>query len=83
MRVLRGIALGRKSWLFAGSERGAGRAAAMAMLIMTAKLNDVDPLACLADVVARIANMPQSRLQVLLSWNWSVHARSVAPSQAA
>jgi hypothetical protein len=41
-RALRGFALGRKSWLFAGSERGADRAAVMATLIMTAKLNDVD-----------------------------------------
>src|SRR2546429_9779951 len=47
-RALRGFALGRKSWLFAGSERGADRAAAMATLIMTAKLNDVHPLAWLA-----------------------------------
>src|SRR5882757_9986808 len=46
-RALRGFALGRKSWLFAGSERGADRAAVMATLIMTAKLNDVDPLAWL------------------------------------
>ena len=49
------IALGRKSWLFAGSERGADRAAAMVTLIMTAKLNDVDPQAWLADVLAHIA----------------------------
>ena len=53
-RALRGFALGRKSWLFAGSERGAERAAVMATLIMTAKLNDVDPQAWLADVLARI-----------------------------
>ena len=49
-RALRGFALGRKSWLFAGSERGADRAAVMATLIMTAKMNDVDPQAWLADV---------------------------------
>jgi transposase len=55
-RALRGFALGRKSWLFAGSERGADRAAIMATLIMTAKLNDVDPQAWLADVLARIAS---------------------------
>jgi hypothetical protein len=63
-------ALGRKSWLFAGSERGADRAAAMATLIMTAKLNDVDPQAWLADVPARIADMPQNRIAELLPWNW-------------
>ena len=82
-RALRGFALGRKSWLFAGSERGADRAAAMATLIMTAKLNDVDPLAWLADVLSRIADLPRSRLQELLPWNWSAHVRSVAPPQAA
>ena len=69
-RGLRGFALGRKSWLFAGSERGADRAAAMATLITTAKLNDVDPLAWLADVLARIADIPQGRLPELLPWNW-------------
>ena len=70
-RALRGFALGRKAWLFAGSERGADRAAAMATLIMTAKLNDVDPQAWLADVLARIADTPQSRLHELLPWNWA------------
>ena len=69
-RALRGFALGRKSWLFAGSERGADRAAVMATLIMTAKLNDVDPQAWLADVLARIAEHPAQRLDELLPWNW-------------
>jgi transposase len=69
-RALRGFALGRKSWLFAGSERGADRAAAVTTLIMTAKLNDIDPLAWLADVLARIAEMPNSRLPELLPWEW-------------
>jgi hypothetical protein len=55
-RVLRGIALGRKSWLFAGSDRGGERAAIMLTLIHTAKLNDVDPQAWLADVLARITD---------------------------
>ncbi|NDG47806.1 MAG: IS66 family transposase, partial [Rhodospirillales bacterium] len=61
-RALRGIALGRKAWLFAGSHRGGERAAAMYSLIVTAKLNDVDPRAWLADVLARIADHPASRL---------------------
>jgi transposase len=65
-RALRGLALGRKAWLFAGSDRGAERAAVMFTLIMTAKLNDVDPQAWLADVFARIASLPQSRLHELL-----------------
>lgn len=69
-RSLRGFALGRKAWLFAGSDRGADRAAAITTLITTAKLNDVDPQAWLADVLARIATMPQNRLPELLPWNW-------------
>ncbi|MDP8921236.1 MAG: IS66 family transposase [Pseudomonadota bacterium] len=69
-RALRGFVLGRKAWLFAGSERGAERAAAMTTLIVTAKLNDIDPLAWLADVLARIAGTPQSRLYELLPWEW-------------
>jgi transposase len=70
-RALRGLALGRKSWLFAGSERGADRAAMMYTLIQTAKLNDVDPQAWLADVLARIADTPQTKLADLLPWNWA------------
>ena len=82
-RALRGFALGRKSWLFAGSERGADRAAAMATLIMTAKLNDIDPQAWLANVLGRIADHPANRLDQLLPWNWSIDVRSAAPPQAA
>jgi transposase len=77
-RALRGFALGRRSWLFAGSERGAARAAAMATLIATAKLNDVDPLAWLADVLARIADTPQNRLPELLPWEWRRPDRQAA-----
>ena len=69
-RGLRGIALGRKSWLFCGSDRGGQRAAAMYSLIVTAKMNDVDPQAWLADVLARIAAHPAHRLDELLPWNW-------------
>ena len=69
-RALRGIALGRKSWLFAGSDRGGERAADLYSLIVTAKLNDVDPQAWLADVLARIASIPQSRIHELLPWEW-------------
>lgn len=70
-RALRGIALGRKSWLFAGSDRGGQRAAAMYSLIVTCKLNDVDPQAWLADVLARIADHPAQKLNELLPWNWA------------
>ncbi|MBX9574689.1 MAG: IS66 family transposase [Caulobacteraceae bacterium] len=69
-RALRGVALGRRSWMFAGSDRGGRRAAFMYGLITTAKLNDVDPQAWLADVLARIADLPQHRLHELLPWNW-------------
>ena len=69
-RALRGIAMGRKSWLFCGSDRGGIRAAAMYTLIGSCKLNDVDPQAWLADVLGRIADTPQSRLDELLPWNW-------------
>jgi transposase len=80
-RALRGIALGRKSWLFAGSDRGGRRAAAMYSLIVTAKLNGVDPQAWLADVLARIAEHPAHRIDELLPWNW--RQRSTPRSQAA
>src|SRR5690606_2723750 len=70
-RALRGIALGRKAWLFAGSDRGGQRAAFMYSLIVTAKLNDVDPQAWLADVLARIADQPSHQLDELLPWNWA------------
>jgi transposase len=73
-RGLRGIALGRKSWLFAGSDRGGQRAAAMYSLIVTAKMNDIDPQAWLADVLTRIAGHPASRLDELLPWNWRTAA---------
>jgi transposase len=80
-RALRGIALGRKSWLFAGSDRGGQRAAALYSLIVTAKLNDVDPQAWLADVLARIAGHPARDIDELLPWNW--RPRSAPRSQAA
>jgi transposase len=69
-RALRGIALGRRAWLFAGSDRGGQRTAFMLSLLTTAKLNDIDPQAWLADVLARIADIPQNRLHELLPWNW-------------
>lgn len=64
------MALGRKAWLFCGSDRGGERAAAMYSLIVTAKLNDVDPRAWLGDVLARIGDHPALRLHELLPWNW-------------
>ena len=81
-RALRGVALGRRSWLFAGSDRGGERAASMYSLIVTAKLNDVDPRAWLADVLARIADHPASRLHELLPWNWKL-VREKPPDELA
>jgi transposase len=81
-RGLRGIALGRKSWLFCGSDRGGQRAAAMYSLIVTAKMNAVAPQAWLTDVLFRIAAHPAHRLDELLPWNWKARA-TVIPAQAA
>lgn len=58
-RSLRGIALGRRNWTFAGSPRGADRAAVMLTIITTCRLNDVGPKAWLADILARIADLPR------------------------
>jgi hypothetical protein len=69
-RALRGITLGRKSWLFAGPDRGGERAAVMYKLIQTACLSDVDPQAWLADVLARINNHNIQKPDQLLPWNW-------------
>jgi transposase len=82
-RALRGIALGRKSWLFCGSDRGGRRAAAMYSLIVSAKMNDVDPQAWLADVLARIAAHPAHRLDELLPWNWKTVQQQGLAMQAA
>jgi len=77
-RALRGIALGRKSWLFAGSDRGGERAAVMLTLIQTAKFNDVDPRAWLADVLARINDHAIHKLDQLLPWNWKTEPARLA-----
>jgi transposase len=69
-RALRGVAVGRRNWTFAGSQRGADRCAVMLTMITTARLNDVDPKAWLADVLTRIADLPASRLNELLPWEW-------------
>ncbi len=79
-RALRCVPLGRKAWLFCGSDRGGERAAVLYTLIQTAKLNNVDPQAWLADVLARIADHSAQRLDELLPWNW---ARSTLVAKAA
>jgi transposase len=69
-RELRAVALGRKNWTFAGSDEGGRRAAAIYTLIQTAKLNDIDPQAWLADVLARLPDHPAKRIGDLLPGNW-------------
>ena len=77
------LALGRKNWLFAGSNTGGERAAAIYTIIETAKLNGLDPQAYLGDVLTRIADHPINRIDALLPWRWNSDARLGAPPQAA
>ena len=74
-RAIRGIAVGRKNWTFAGSNEGGHRAAAMYTLIETCKLNDIDPRAWLAYVLEMLPEHPSARIDELMPWNW--------PSQSA
>ena len=77
-RELRAIAVGRRNWTFAGSDEGGRRAAALYTLIATAKLNDIDPQAWLADVLARMLDYPAKRIGDLLPWNWHAERRAAA-----
>ncbi len=79
-RELRAVALGLKNWTFASSYEGVRRAAAIYTLIATAKLNDIDPQAWLADVLARLPDHPAKRIHELLPWNWN--RRNVAAEAA-
>jgi transposase len=71
-RELRAVAVGRRNWTFAGSDEGGRRAAALYTLIATAKLNDIDPQAWLADMLARLPDHPAKRIHELLPWNWGL-----------
>ena len=82
-RALRGVAVGRKNWMFAGSDAGGARAAAIYSLVGTAKLNGLDPEAYLSDVIARIADHPARRISDLLPWNHAGHASPAAASPQA
>lgn len=69
-RTLRGVAIGRKNFLFVGNDAGGERAAAIYTLIETCKLNDVDPFAYLCDVLDKLPTWPHKRLSELLPFNW-------------
>ena len=77
-RAVRCVAVGRRNWTFAGSDAGGHRAAAAYTLIETCKLNDVDPQAWLADVLARLPDHPASRIAELLPWNWKAGRLAIA-----
>ena len=77
-RALRGIAVGRHNWTFAGSDQGGRRAAAIYTLIETAKLNQIDAQAWLAVVLARLPDHPAKRIAELLPWNWQPQNLAIA-----
>ena len=81
-RALRPIGIGRKNWLFAGADTGAETLARAMTVIETAKLNGLDPLAYLADILDRIHDHKINRLDDLLPWNWVPLTPAMA-SQAA
>jgi hypothetical protein len=83
-RTLRCVALGRKNFLFAGSDAGGERAAAIYSLLGTAKLNGHNPEAFLREVLARIADHPINRISELLPWNLNIaHVKPLSTSDAA
>lgn len=77
-RAIRPLALGRKNYLFAGSDSGGRRAAILYTLIQTAALNGLDPEAYLRDVLARIAEHPINRIDDLFPWTWAASHTAAA-----
>ena len=69
-RAVKPVAIGRKNYLFVGSDAGGEEAAGLYSLIQTAKMNGINPEEYLADVFARIADFPVNRIHELLPWNW-------------
>jgi transposase len=83
-RGLRGVAVGRRNWTFAGSDEGGRSAACVYTLIETCKLNQVDPHAWLAFVLAKLPDHPDKRIDELLTWNWkAARDRAAAPATKA
>lgn len=78
-RALRGVAIGRRNWLFAGSKAGGERAAAIYSIIETCKMNGVEPFAYIADVTRKIAEgWPNSRIGELMPWQWTAETKQIA-----
>jgi hypothetical protein len=82
-RQLRGVAVGRKNWLFAGSMKGLHRAALLYSLVQSAKLAGVEPWAYLKDVLDRLPNHPHSRIGELLPKQWAAARAAAQPVAAA
>jgi hypothetical protein len=81
------VAVGRKNWLFAGSDAGGTRAAAIYSLIETTKLSNIDPEHYLRSILTQIADHPINRIAELLPWRWAgktdaKHARPTGPGSA-
>src|SRR5438105_1707234 len=80
-REIRAVAIGRKNWTFAGSDEGGRRAAVIHSLIATGKLNEVDPQAWLADVLARLPEHPAKRIDELLLWKCKTSNSPLKPPE--
>ena len=80
-RAIRPVAIGRKNWLFAGSDAGGETLADAMTIIETAKLSGLNPEAYLADVLARINDHIVTRLDELLPWNWTPAAQQAAQAE--
>src|SRR6202453_830266 len=77
-RSIRCVAVGRRTWTYPGSDAGGHRAAAVYSLVQTCKINNVDPQAWLADVLARLPDYPANKIADLLPWNWQAARLAVA-----
>ncbi len=82
-RALRYVAVGRRNWTFAGSDAEGRRAAAVYSMIETCKLNDVDPRAWLADVLARLPDHPANRVAEFMPWAWKAQQEATASTTTA